>query len=1444
MPFAPSIQSLVGAHSGGDALGIDWARSRVFELQGSTYLSRYGILSGLEEAFINIQSLDSGAAGVALGVAANGNVFCSGSSGLNDGSALYIDGALTSLLQRISYPDPDFGQGGMTAVNFGTSQYCVDRGVGSTIIPTLNRISEISTSAWIAEQDFAGVGGRSCAGAAGTGVAYVLSAADGGAGPIYLTKLQFDGGTFVSSTLIGNIAMSVFGYTSQYQVQGVCLDQTDNTLLAVVSGVGSTTTGILAKIDPTTAGIDWQTNIANTNGSAPPQTGNVFSYSDIKNQRIAFFTRSPTQLTVYDTSDGSQVDNYTNGLAGLAESGKGACYNDTLGAIVLGCGFTQTAGSPTLLNSTPTTWSGLWGVLYVAAPVAPPIPPATPDSWFAIMTPVKSNLPLATKLVISGGVAGGSGGTGGGGGGGGGDTGGGGSGGGGSSGGGGPGPGAPTAVAFSGGTIAFNAAAATVVGTLSTTGGTGPYTYTCSNPKFTISGAQVLRSVTGALTGGVSESIDFTSTDANSNSINTATNGNGPFTINVTTPGTFSVPMKLWNIGGSSAAAPNVSYAHPFKDGDIPAGGSVTGIDSNGNPVTVQMDGVSTWPSGCVKWAVISHACAETFAAGSNKAYTLSSTNTPPDNVPNSGTWGATHALWVAAIAANSDFKVEYSGFDCGANTYRALFNYIIANYPERNPGWGTSYPAGGWEITKKGKACVEAHAWEYIKNVSTSKFQGYIRCDMWVKAWSPTGPFEIDVRTIEPNTWSTITGSTSTSEQFGQKQGRFAALVQVKNGSTVIKYDGGVNDTTLTTVPNANFITATGRLNYLSGAFFPQTAVTFASTGSLPTGLSANTLYWPCYPNGADQPYLAVHRYFCSLVDQNGIQPAWQASHLYNVNDWVLNGNTQYMCTVTGISAASGGPTGGAADSDITDGSVHWTNVTVGFSDQGSGTITASPVSMAFPAAGWPTADSRGDPIWSGSGSRPQMAPGHDFTYLTQQSTFTMAYNAAAGSVFSGQTQPPYLPTRQTGGMYWDQSQTGPSLLRIAPINRWGVAGIYRPEDPFYFYGILQGALCWHLSAYAFIADESGGAPLMVTGGTYAGLPVSITNWCDFNVPGSVSGTIVPRGADWSGWLSDNKNNSGTNGQYYADPTHVPMNSQMAYLKTGRPIFLESAIYQANSYCTMVYQGTQTLNGITRRCLINGAYGSTQLRGWAWAERTLFNALFMTPDDHVYQPVLKDMYDANLTFEAGRISLRYPAAQLACGIPEVLDHDNGGAHIAPWMLHFYIEIMATEKVRNGQTPASVAALTTILTFLANYWKRYGPTVNPNAVLYYPAYDNLYAALSQDYNNCYTNMPAMFAASAAAGFFPPPWPTQLYDHDQGTFHVGFPGNTDSYHVFGQAACKQHSLALPGNPDIAAALAQIKAALSAASGIGSATGGIQWAGTSNGLADNYQTHGVF
>jgi hypothetical protein len=1004
-------------------------------------------------------------------------------------------------------------------------------------------------------------------------------------------------------------------------------------------------------------------------------------------------------------------------------------------------------------------------------------------------------------------------------------------------------PSVSTHIDFSLSALQSNVPAGQVVGALTTTGGTAPFVYTISNGKFVIVGSNVLRGIVGTLTPGTPEIFNFTVTDANSNVYDTAASGaQGPFSIPVNAPSALDVALKVTNLNsGAVANTPHITFCQSFKDADIPAGSAPQLVDSSGNIVTAyQIDRVARWPSGAMKFCQMSLAAAENWAASQQRTYRLQARPSVPSSTPAAG-WGATVADWKATLMGACDIQVIYTGQDCGANTYKVILNDVLTNYSQRVPpaGWGTSYPTGGWEITKQGPVALEFHGWQYIKNYASGFFHGYVRCDIWVKAWSPTGPFEVDVRTCQPNIWNTID---ATSEKHNTSQGRFAAYVQVKDGATTLKYDGGTSDVLGTVIANADFNTTTKRIT-ASASPFPQTAVIFTAGTSLPTGLVAGQMYWLAAPQGGANPYVVTAQQYCALIEQNGTTPSWQPSTSYNVGAWVMNNNIQYICATAGTSASSGGPTGGGVGSNITDGTVHWTNVTIGFTSQGVGTLTAYPVSCCFPSTGWLTASNTGDSIWSGAGTRPQMTVGCDFDY--QMSTgFTLPYNSAAGATITNLPVFNYLPNRQCAGMQWAQSATGGSNARIGPLNNNQVAALYLPEDPYYYQLTLAGASCWHNALYMFMYDESGGMPLCTAPSNITGLPSSLSAWTQNNVPGQVSGSIVARSAAWSPWNYTQQNVNGLGGQYYADPSHVPNNSQIAYYRTGRECFLDLAINQANVYCTMVYLGYQTLNGTTYSNLINGDWNSTQLRGWAWALRCLFNAMFMIPDDHLYYGALKSAYEQNILYEVARITSVYPAAQLACGIPDCLDHDNGGAHYAPWMLGFYHLVSALEAKRRGQTSAVASAVLTNVNFLKLYWNNYLPSVNANAVNYYGTYDLLYASSSRNWAACYPPGVATLSAAATIGFIPPLWISYLYDHDTGAWVTGFAGNTLSYQAIGQAAVTMMALALPGDSNLQLARDTISARLSSASGISQATGGIQWTGSSGGVILNEQNFAVF
>jgi hypothetical protein len=906
----------------------------------------------------------------------------------------------------------------------------------------------------------------------------------------------------------------------------------------------------------------------------------------------------------------------------------------------------------------------------------------------------------------------------------------------------------------------------------------------------------------------------------------------------------LSIPLTLNNLDASNSyAAPYVSYGHAFADGDIPPGGSVSLTDSNGNHVTSQMDAVSLWPSGSPRFVVLSHACAETFAPASSVTYTIGSSNKAPNNEP-ARHWGVSPET---TLVSNTDIKVEYFGFDARGSKYTVSLNRIVSRH--KSFPWGVNYPQAGWERTKEGPACVEWHAWQYLTNDKTALPQGYVRCDIWLKAWSPTGPFEVDVRTSQPNMWNAISED---SEMYNQSPGRWATLCVVKNGSTIIQSAGGPSDYRTTTIANANFNTATCQITAPFNSLFPQQGIVFNSTGAVPTGLLPKKIYWLAYKGGPN-PYICNQRVFAAAIEM-GQTGQWQANTSYSSEyggQYVLNGNIIYVCVQSGTSGSSGGPTG--TGKQIVDGTCLWENVTASFTDQGSGTITVYPVNACFPSTAWMSGDSNGNSLWIGSGSRPPIFPGHDFSYLTTSSKFVPCFNGAAGCQTTEQPLNIYAPNQNYGGILWYQATTGdgPGDQRIGYIDNWGVATLYNPTDPFYVYSSIQSALCYNNALFSYMTDERGGQPFAANNGPhkngkpYRHLPPVQLGFAPGGTPAFGVGNWVP-------WSPKRKAQSGYGGQYYVDTSHTPASWQIPYLKTGRGCFLDQGIHLGNVDSFMQYANSATLGSTTYYCVPNAKVG-IQERAWAWGLRSLCQAVYVIPATHPFAPVLSDYYDDNAALQANYYTNYVPSQARALGLLNVLD--SGGTqdgHIGPWQQFFVFLCVSMEVWRGGLTGAkSGRDWQTLLDYMNNFWKVYRGNL-PGSMYYIGLYQFVYSPNSQDLEAAYQTPVDALDACFNSGFNPGlslPYPGGgLYDpNGTGTNYLlvaSYPWNCNWYGSIGRAAMKMVTVAQPSNTKLAAMLQELISYTSEATGISTDTAGIQWCGTTSGVIENYQTFAIF
>lgn len=915
----------------------------------------------------------------------------------------------------------------------------------------------------------------------------------------------------------------------------------------------------------------------------------------------------------------------------------------------------------------------------------------------------------------------------------------------------------------------------------------------------------------------------------------------------------FLIPLSLNNLSGSSSfVTPMLSFVQVFADGDIPVNGSVVFNDSNGNPVAVQMDQVAFWPSGCVREAVLTFNCAETWAASAIKSYTVKASNNAPNNTPNSGVWtGTSKAAVLTAFKGASAFQVKFTGFDAGGATYTMDVNRVLNTYNDVTAGWG-SYPRGGYEFCKIGPTCVELHLFEYIQNQATNNTQGYVRCDLYIKMAAPGGPYIIDGNSIQPNMWNTVPLS-STAEQFGNKQTRFASIVEIFNGASRVAAVGGPNDLRTVTGISSNFNTSTNRYAAAAGSFFPQTGVAFTSTSALPAGnMSSGIVYWPAYVGGNANPYLISAKTIAGNIE-NGQYHNWSQNMSVAQGAVVFNttNNLWYYYTNAGMTLGSGtGPSG--TGTGISDGTATCNCCSLQFTSQGSGTVTAFPVYVSFAGAGFAFVDQIGNPLWVGSGAYPQIFPGHDFTYLTTKTKFLPPYNNVA-TINPGAAVPLYTnysPQQAVGGLPTqgiDSSGDGAGDQRIGYASEWAVCSLFQPAQPKYVYSTIQMSLSMMNFPATYMYDESGGHPFVANNGTnnsgvpYPDFPSLIPGWSAGNTAGSNPTTVQPRGATWSAWDISLQNQSGYNNQYYFPSSHFPCTWQIPWLKTGRTIFLEQGLSHANATCFMTYNGSQTLGGYTYQPLIAGLKNSDQLRAFGWATRTLCQAMWMVPNSHCMYPIFRDYYDDNAKYQALRIAT-FPANQLPLGfMPNDVEAgvSDGVGGWAAWMGYFWMMALNMEQWRGGLTPneATNKYWGVAADQYAKQFKIWDPALDPGAPNYCATYRTVYGPNTSNWTTAYTDPAVVNNQTYLTGNSQTvaPYPAFPFDNDNSPGFGTVPyfelvaGNHNAFNYYGnmaRMAARIRTMAKPADTLVASFLAAFTANIKARTGV-STDGGFNW-----------------
>jgi hypothetical protein len=726
--------------------------------------------------------------------------------------------------------------------------------------------------------------------------------------------------------------------------------------------------------------------------------------------------------------------------------------------------------------------------------------------------------------------------------------------------------------------------------------------------------------------------------------------------------------FTLYNSGAGAVSSQPVTLDLPLATGDVPAGSRIQIKGSNEAELPTQEDGCSKWSQDGSRAS-----CAISFVQ--------------PDTIAPGGS--ATYRVYAVAGAANSSAKL--SPADITARTNIVLktnngglipnggrgpmeagvwdlisINHVLSNCQQYNAGAGYgSNPKCGWDIVAAGPNRYGIHAFQYAMREGDGALHNWIRTDMWVDFWGDAANpcaqgCSVSFYVSEPNSFGPIAGGTV----GGAVETAYVFGAQLMNGSNVISTNlGGPGDGRAAAV---SFDAGAGTVTFPANGWTTQAVgvfpVSFSTTSALPAGISAGVPYFFATPGGTGAG--PSNRVFKLFSKQCG-----------PVNNCPRNGATP-----------------------------------VSFSDNGGGTITATPLTIISAFAGWMGADTGGQRFWIGSSGAamapPPLLPGHEFRYLTQKSKATPPYIAPlAGTMLPAANEGAfvYYPNSFYTAMAVDTTGNGGADDRIGYINRRGVIALMNPNDPAAYRASMVVAAGWQ-RMHMYHINETTGLPVVMNngpdkaGGKY---PTLGANFPDQRMyPYSAAPFMTPSNAD-ENWEPINESYS-----VWMEASHMPMPQQVPFLKTGLPEWRFGMVMQANATMSQQMITKQAINGTTYHRILapvvtcangdcSGGFQDNQTRSVAWGFRTLDQAYHFEPNDSPVKPYLRDLLADNVNFHDEVASNVMTAPEKALGYFWNDTHAGGRGAYQWWQTDFLFQALAMNAWR-GEFPRS-------LPFVSNY---------------------------------------------------------------------------------------------------------------------------------------------
>lgn len=255
-------------------------------------------------------------------------------------------------------------------------------------------------------------------------------------------------------------------------------------------------------------------------------------------------------------------------------------------------------------------------------------------------------------------------------------------------------PTAPTGITLSNSSMADNIAAGGVIGGLSMVGGTGPFVFTVvANTKAATSGTNLVRSATGSLTIGVSESVTVHGVDANGLSPSDVV-----FSIAVTdhlAATTLTTATLLSKSGSNIPALTIFEGTIPIAPGAVSSGQRIKLLDSASNVLSVQEDN----RAGDQRWVFVTALLSAAPSAALTSISVQAEAGSPVTGTP------ITLSNLTGALIGGESYECKLTLTLPDASVYTASARDILLAPNFWNPGLGAAQYRGTF---RSGPLCTE----------------------------------------------------------------------------------------------------------------------------------------------------------------------------------------------------------------------------------------------------------------------------------------------------------------------------------------------------------------------------------------------------------------------------------------------------------------------------------------------------------------------------------------------------------------------------------------------------------------------------------------------------------------------------------------------------------------------------------------------------------------